>query len=259
MKKIFYLLLFPVSLFAQKNYPTLIDDYMKAAVNVNQFSGSVLIAKHDGIIYQKTFGSLDYADTKPLDRNSMFETGIITEEFTAAAILLLKDKGRLQLTDPITKYFPELPYNNITIQHLLTHTSGLPDYYDEVMKNKWGTENYATNKDIIKGLSTANIPLAWQPGTHYDEYHYFTEYPLLASVIEKVSGKTYADFMQSEIFTPLQLQHTKVLTGLQTEKGTTPNHTESIYFDETKQKFFPADSFTYFGAEYNHVAKNILG
>ena len=69
---------------------------MNAAVNINQFSGSVLIAKHDSIIYQKTFGTIDYANTKPLDSNSMFELGNITEEFTAAAILLLKDERQTE-------------------------------------------------------------------------------------------------------------------------------------------------------------------
>ena len=110
----------------------------------------------------------------------MFQLGIITEEFTAAAILLLKDESKLKLSDPITRYFPELPYSNVTIKHLLTHTSGLPDYYEQVMKGKWGTERYATNADIINNLAVARVPLAWERGTHFDEYHYFTEYPLLA-------------------------------------------------------------------------------
>jgi CubicO group peptidase (beta-lactamase class C family) len=79
MKKIFILLLFPFALHAQKDYTALLDNYMKAAVSINQFTGSVLIAKGNNIIYQKTFGTLDYADTKPLDGNSMFEIGKITE------------------------------------------------------------------------------------------------------------------------------------------------------------------------------------
>jgi CubicO group peptidase (beta-lactamase class C family) len=192
MKKLVFLLILPFSLKAQKDYPALLDKYMQAAVSVNQFSGAVLIVKHDSIIYQKNFGTLDYANTKPIDSNSMFELGIITEEFTAAAILMLKDEGKLKLTEPITKYLPELPYKNVTIQHLLTHASGLPDYYDEVMKDKWGTNKYATNDDIIKALAAAKVPLAWQPGTHYNESHYYTEYSLLAAIIEKVSGLKYA-------------------------------------------------------------------
>jgi CubicO group peptidase (beta-lactamase class C family) len=259
MKKIFLLLILPLSLQAQKDYPALIDRYMQSAVNINQFSGSVLVAKHNKIIYQKVFGTLDYANTKLLDSNSMFELGNITEEFTAAAILLLKDQGKLKLTDPITKYLPELPYNTVTIKHLLTHTAGLPDFYDEGMKGKWGTEKLATNRDVIKSLAAANLPLKWKPGTKNDDYHYYTEYPLLASVIEKISGLSYADFMQQKIFAPIHLNHTKVFAELQVNKKLHPNHTESVYFDESKQKFFPADSFKYVGPDISYAINGVLG
>jgi CubicO group peptidase (beta-lactamase class C family) len=259
MKKILFLLMLPSLLKAQKNYPELLDQYMQAAVEINQFSGSVLIAKGDKIIYEKTFGTLDYAATQPLDSNSMFELGILSEEFTATAILLLKDEGKLKLTDFITKYFPELPYSNITIKQLLTHTSGLPDYYEEVMKNKWGTEKYATNADVLKSLATAKIPLAAPPGIRFEQNRYFTDYVVLAALIEKVSGESYAGFLQRKIFTPLQLLHTKVLTSLQLYEHKTPNHTESIYFNEAKQQFFPADSFSYMDQEYRHIANDIVG
>ncbi len=232
---------------------------MQAAVNVNQFSGSVLIAKHNNIIYQKTFGTIDYANTKPLDSNSMFELGNITEEFTAAAILLLKEKGKLKLTDTITKYLPELTYNTVTIKDLLTHTSGLPDFYDEGMKDKWGTKKVATNDDVVKSLAETKAPLAWKPGTKYDEYHYYTEYPLLASIIEKISGLSYKDFMQQNIFTPLQLENTKVFAELEANKKLHANHTESVFFDESKQQFFPPDSFTAFGPELGYATNAVVG
>ncbi len=259
MKKIFFLLILPFSLQAQKNYTVLIDQYMRAAVNINQFSGSVLVAKHNNIIYQKVFGTIDYANTKLLDSNTMFELGNITEEFTAVAILLLKDEGKLKLTDPITKYFPELPYKTVTIKHLLTHTSGLPDYYDEGMKDKWGSEKLATNRDVIRSLAAAKVPLKWKPGTRYDDHYYYTEYPLLASIIEKISGLSYADFMQQKIFTPIHLNHTKVFAELQVNKKLHPNHTESVFFDESKQQFFPADSFKFFNAEFFHAVNGVLG
>jgi CubicO group peptidase (beta-lactamase class C family) len=202
--------MFPFFLKAQKNYAPLLDHYMQAAVKVNQFTGSVLIAKGGSIIYQKTFGTIDYANTKLLDSNSMFEIGKITEGFTAAGILLLRDKGKLTLDDKITKYFPELPYSNVTIKHLLTHTSGVPDYFDALMHGKWDTGKLATFADIIQRMAAAKIPLAWKPGEKWDGQYYYTEFPLLGDIIEKISGQTYADFMQEKIFTPLHLQHTKV-------------------------------------------------
>ena len=259
MIKILCFLILPFALQAQNDYPKLLDNYMEAAVNVNQFSGSVLIAKHNSIIYQKTFGTIDYANTKPLDSNSMFELGNITEEFTAAAILLLKDKGKLKLTDTITKYLPELPYNTVTIKDLLTHTSGLPDFYDEGMKDKWGTEKVATNNDVVKSLAETKAPLAWKPGTKYDEYHYYTEYPLLASIIEKISGVSYEDFIQQNIFAPLQLHNTKVFAELEANKKLHANHTESVFFDESKQKFFPPDSFKAFSPELGYATNAVVG
>jgi CubicO group peptidase (beta-lactamase class C family) len=259
MKKILLFLILPFALHAQKNYTTLLNNYMQAAVSVNQFSGSVLVADHENIFYQKTFGTIDYANTTILDSNSMFDLGSITEEFTAAAILLLRDEGKLKLTDVITKYFPELPYNTVTIKHLLTHTSGLPDFYDEVLSNKWGTEKLATNADVVNALAKAKVPLGWQPGKRFDVYHYYTEYPLLASVIEKISGLSYADFMQQNIFTPLHLNNTKVFAELQVNKKLNSNHTEGVYFDEQKQKFFPSDSIRQMPPEFHYAVEGVVG
>jgi CubicO group peptidase (beta-lactamase class C family) len=258
MKKVLFLLLLPFVVFAQKDYTAQIDNYMQAAVKINQFSGSVLIKKRGNIIYEKTFGTLDYAAKHPLDNNSMFELGLITEEFTATAILLLRDEGKLKLSDPITAYFPELPYSNLTLEHLLTHTSGLPDYYEGVMKNKWGTKTFASNNDIIKQMALAKIPLACQPGSKYDDSWRFTDYILLAAVIEKVSGLGYVQFLQRKMFGPLNMRHTAAYIDLQKENRALV-HTESVYFDETKQQLFPSDSFQYLGAEYTHIAKNIVG
>ena len=229
MRLFLIILILPATLYAQKDHGALLDQYMQAAVSVNQFSGSVLIAKHDNIVYQKVFGTIDFANTTPLDNNSMFELGNITEEFTAAAILLLKDKDKLKLTDTITKYLPELPYNTVTIKDLLAHTSGLPDFYDEGMKDKWGTEKVATNYDVVKSLAETKAPLARKPGTKYDEHHYYTEYPLLASIIEKISGVSYAEFIQQNICAPLQLHNTKVFAELEANKKLHANHTESVF------------------------------
>lgn len=259
MKKVFLLLIFPVFLKAQKNYPALLDQYMRAAVTVNQFSGSVLVAKHGKIIYQKVFGTVDFADTKPLNQNSMFEIGKLTEGFTAAGILLLQDKGKLKLEDKVTRYFPELPYSSVTIKHLLTHTSGLPDYFDAVMLGKWDSGRLATHADVVQRLATAKVPLAWEPGKKWDERYYYTEYPVLAAIIQKISGQTYADFMQQNIFTPIHLAHTKVFAELQLNKKQHSNHTESVYYDESKQQFFPAGNFNAFPAEFTSATQGIVG
>lgn len=258
MNKLLCLLLISGMLRAQKNYPALLDAYMIGAVSVNQFSGSVLVAKNGNILYQKTFGTLDIKNEHLLDTNSMFELGIICEEFTAAAVLKLQEIGKLKLSDPITKWLPELPYSNVTIKHLLTHCSGIPDYYDEAMTGRWGHTKAANNEDVVRMLAAVKPRLKWIPGTKYNEHQYYTEYPLLACVIERISGQSYGSFMQAHFFTPLHLHHTKVFTDMAPARKENPGHTESIYFDELKQQFFAADSI---GAspEYLYSTESVVG
>lgn len=121
MKKTFLLLLFPFVLYAQHNN-SLFDLYMEGQTNLYGFNGNVLVSKDGNVIYKKSFGFADYNTKRKLDSNSIFDCGSIAKEFTAMGILLLKDKGKISYTDTLRKFFPELPYSNITIQQLLTHT-----------------------------------------------------------------------------------------------------------------------------------------
>jgi CubicO group peptidase (beta-lactamase class C family) len=256
MKTILLILAFPLSLQAQQKYQAQLDSYIRSAVDINQFNGCVLVAQSGKIIYQSPFGYTDFASTRLLTNNSLFDIGKVTEQFTAAGILLLEEKKKLKLTDPITTYYPELPYNNITLHHLLTHTSGLPDYY-ELMKGKWGTDRLATNADMIKYLADAKTPLLFKPGQKYE--HCFTGFPLLASVIEKVSGLGYAEFMQKNFFNPLKMNHTRVLSLLHSQKKNYPGHTEGVPFYEPEQEFTPADSIRQFPSEMWFISEGILG
>ena len=95
---------------------------MEGQTNLYGFNGNVLVSKDGNVIYKKSFGFADYNTKKKLDSNSIFDCGSIAKEFTAMGILLLKDKGKISYTDTLRKFFPELPYSNITIQQLLTHT-----------------------------------------------------------------------------------------------------------------------------------------
>ncbi|MBC7830086.1 MAG: serine hydrolase [Chitinophagaceae bacterium] len=253
MKKIFFLLTLPFALHAQKNYSAQLDEYMQSVVDINNYYGNVLIAKGGNIIYQKSFGYKDYQAKFPLDNNSIFEVGAVTEQFTAAAILLLAEQNRLTLTDHITKYFPELPYKTITIEHLLTNTSGLPEFYEEVMKDKWKENRLATNADMIYYLSRENVPLHFQPGQKYEDTG--TGFSILASIIEKISGLSYKDFLQQNIFNPLQLKHTGVLLGAHVHKTPNPEYAQPIAYDEIAKKYLPADSLS---QEFSNLFLNIL-
>src|SRR5699024_9648061 len=122
-------------------------------------------------------------------------------QFTAMGILLLQKEGKLKFSDPISKYIPELTfYDTITIQHLIHHTSGLPDYMKLFYKH-WDRSKFATNKDIVNLLKQYKPKLHFKPGEEFEYSN--TGYALLALIIEKVSGKSYGDFLKQKIFIPL--------------------------------------------------------
>ncbi|HEX5171611.1 MAG TPA: serine hydrolase [Cyclobacteriaceae bacterium] len=231
MKIVYLLLLFPISLSAQNN-TNLFDAYMKAETDLYHFNGNVLVAKNGKIIYQKAFGHADYDAKTTLDNNSIFDCGSIAKEFTAMGILLLKDKGVIGYADTLRKFFPELPYNKITIQQMLTHTSGIPDGFGLVAKY-FDHDKIATNEDFIRLLATEKPPALFQPGE--DMMYSGTAFILLASIIEKLSGQSYVAYMDNHVFKPLGMTHTQVAIGPRSTKDIPGLAYGFIYSDSSKR------------------------
>jgi len=239
MKKIILLFLFPFILNAQKDYTVLLNKFMQAEVAVNHFNGNVLVAKSGNIVYQKAFGYRNYETKELLDNNSVFELASVSKQFTAMGILLLKEKGKLKLSDSLRKFFPELPYNNITIQNLLTHTSGLPDYMEE-MAGKWDHKKIAFNEDMIRFLSEEKPAAHFIPGEHWE--YSSTAYVLLASIIEKVSGITFKAFMQKNIFIPLKMKNSRVYNTRRSSNEIIPNYAYGYVYSDSLRKYILPDS-----------------
>jgi CubicO group peptidase (beta-lactamase class C family) len=211
MKKIsLFIMLAFAAIAGAQDRSTGIDSLFTAMSKKGEFNGNVLIAEKGNVIYKKSFG-LRNEDTKaPLDENSIFELASVSKQFTAMAIVLLEQKGKLKYDDKLSKFFPELAfYGDVTVRNLLNHTGGLPDYM-ELMDKSWDHSKIATNKDIIS-IMAAQKPVAVFPAGTKFEYSN-TGYALLASVIEKASGMSYADFLQKNIFTPLKMIDTFVYT-----------------------------------------------
>ncbi|MFL9845298.1 serine hydrolase [Flavobacterium rhizosphaerae] len=209
MKSILYVLIivFVQTVFGQ-NKTQKIDSLFTSLYNSNKFNGNILIAEKDSIIFTKSFGYANESTKEKLNENTIFELASCTKPFTAMAILILKDQGKLNLDDKISKYIPELyKYNNITIRNLMNHTGGIPDYM-ALMDTIWDKSKIATNKDIIKILEKQQPNELFEPNTK-EEYSN-TGYALLATIIEKTSGKTYAEFLESAIFKPLKMTRTFV-------------------------------------------------
>jgi CubicO group peptidase (beta-lactamase class C family) len=166
---------------------------------------TVIVVKDGKTVLRKAYGMADIASKRPLTPDTALRIGSITKQFTATAILMLAEEGKLSLADDITKYLPDYPAQGrkITIEHLLTHTSGIPSYTSK--------PGYMMNmaRDVTVGAmidSFKNDPLEFEPGSHYKYNN--SGYFLLGAIIEKVSGQSYADFLQQRIFTPLGMTHT---------------------------------------------------
>lgn len=207
-------LFLPTYAFGQKGIH-IIDSVLMTLYNQGKLNGNVLLAEKGQIVYNQSFGYANEATKEKLNENSVFCLASVSKQFTAMAIVILKEQGKLNYDDKITKYFPELSaYDNITIRSLLNHTSGLIPEMEPLLNTREVQEylsnhknsNLFTNKDIIAFLSIYKPKLRFSPETKFEYCN--TGYFLLASVIEKVSGTTYGNYLDQFIFRPLQMSHT---------------------------------------------------
>ena len=177
-----------------------IDEYLKAEYKANEPGVSFLIAKDGKPIYQKAFGMANLELNVPMTTTNVFEIGSITKQFTAVAILMLEEQGKLKVEDDITKYIPDYPTQGkkITIHQLLNHTSGIKSYTSmaSFMKNARTDMSPKELIDVFK-----NEPMDFDPGEQF--LYNNSGYILLGYIIEVVSGETYADFIQKHIFDTL--------------------------------------------------------
>ncbi|MEP6712289.1 MAG: serine hydrolase domain-containing protein [Ferruginibacter sp.] len=221
-----------------QNNSSFFDKYMQGQTDLYGFNGNVLIAQNGKVLYKKSFGYADYNTKSKLDSNSIFDCGSIAKEFTAVGILLLKDKGLISYADTLRKFFPGLPYNNVTIQQLLTHTSGMPDGFGVVSKF-FDHNKTASNDDIIALLAREKPPLLFEPGK--DLMYSGTAFNLLASIIEKISGQSYKDYMAEHVFKPLGMTHTMVANGPRSTKSI-PGYADGFVYNDSLQTYVNADS-----------------
>ncbi len=217
----------------------LMDDFLTAQATYFNFNGNVLVAENGKIVLQKSYGYADYDAKRVLNDTSVFELASVSKQFTATTILLLKDKGKLKLTDSLRQFFPELPYYNITINQMLTHTSGLPDY-ESAMNEKWDHSEIAFNKDVIAFLANEKPPVVFAPGTRWEYSN--TAYALLASIVEKVSGQTFNDYLATHVFKPLGMNHTRVYNTRRSLKDTISNYAFGYVYSDSLQKHLMPDS-----------------
>ena len=180
-----------------------VDEYMKAVLQVDGFSGTILVARDGKPIVSRGYGMANIELNVPNTPEKIFRLGSITKQFTGMAIAMLQERGKLSVSDPMCNYFTDCPdiWKPITIKHLLTHTSGITNYtaFPDFAKT---TVMPVTTTAMADRLKKEKLEFVPGEKMSYSNSGYF----LLGNIIEKVSGKSYEDFLQENIFTPLGMK-----------------------------------------------------
>ena len=183
-----------------------IDEYIRAEMAKQHIPGLALLVSRDGhVVRAQGYGLANVELQVPVKPATIFQSGSVGKQFTATAVMMLVEEGKIGLEDPLTKYFPDAPatWKQVTIRELLSHTAGFTDYPKDFDMRKDYTE--AELIKIVEG-----IPLAFPPGTKWDYSN--LGYLTLGIVIHKVTGEFYGDFLQERIFRPLGMSTTRIIS-----------------------------------------------
>ncbi len=183
-----------------------VDNYVKSEMARQQIPGVALLVSRAGeVIRAQGYGMANLELQVPVKPETLFQSGSVGKQFTATAIMILVEEGKIELEDPLTKYFPEAPetWKQVTIRELLSHTAGFTDYPKSFDMRKDYSE-----QELLKIVE--KIPLAFTPGTSwsYSNLGFLT----LGIVIHKVTGEFYGDFLQERIFHPLGMNSTRIMS-----------------------------------------------
>ena len=210
-----------------------IDGWLLSLSENRKFNGAILVSKNNKPDLIKTYGYEDLNREKPLSNQSSFRLGSVSKQFTAMALMILKNQDRLEYNDPVQKYLSSFPYSDVTIRHLLTHTSGIADYIELALKDYF---SFFTNISFYLNQSMVNLFYTGKPHEFKDHYtvltsadvlsmvskhrdkRYFlsgekylysnTGYVILSLIVESVAGQSFESFLDQEIFIPMKMENT---------------------------------------------------
>ncbi|TFF34248.1 serine hydrolase domain-containing protein [Mucilaginibacter psychrotolerans] len=189
-----------------------IDAFMQHLHKVSGFNGNVLVAKKGKIIYENTFGWANHLLRDSLKLGSQFELASVTKTMTGTAIMQLWEQGKIKLDQNVKEFFPDFPYEGITIRLLLTHRSGMMNYV-YFLDGIYRGEHLNQSKGLTNADAMAMIA-KYKPARYIapdKKFHYNnSNFMVLGAIIEKVTGKTYADYMMENVFKPAGMTHTHV-------------------------------------------------
>jgi CubicO group peptidase (beta-lactamase class C family) len=197
------------------------DEVVRFEVTNKRFAGSVLIAKDDHIVFSRGYGLANIEWNTSNTPTTKYRIGSVTKQFTAAAILLLEEAGKLKVEDSLKTHWPEAPaaWDKVTIFHLVTHTSGITDFGREEYE-EWKIAETTAENSVSR---FSGRPLSFEPGTQFSYSN--SGYILLGYLIERISGKSYGDFLREKIFTPLGMKD----SGVDSNSAVIPNRAAGYY------------------------------
>ena len=198
--------LLSIGCLAQNSIETKVDEYIRAEMKAQQIPGVALAVIKDGkTIIARGYGLANVEHQVPVKPETIFQSGSTGKQFTATAVMMLVEEGKLALDDNIIRHFPDAPpsWQNITVRHMLTHTSGMTDYPQDFDLRRDYTED-----ELYQRIKA--IPLAFQPGEKWSYSN--LAYVMLGILIHKVSGKFYGDFLQERIFKPLEMTTARIIS-----------------------------------------------
>jgi N-acyl-D-amino-acid deacylase len=184
-----------------------LDSAYTQLYKTNRFNGAVLYAEKGKVVFKKAWGITAANSGTALSTASAFNLASVSKQFVCMAIMQLKEKGLLQYDDDCKKYIPELPYDSISIRHLMTHTSGIPEYFDLFVRHKTPLDTL-TNEKMIEQFATLKPALDFATGTKWAYCN--TNYVLLVSIIERITQQPFATYFHNNIAKPLGLKNTYV-------------------------------------------------
>jgi len=231
-----------------------LNNFFSTLYEKNLFNGSVVISKSDKNILSNNYGFSNIEKKENITNESQFPIASITKTFTSTAILQLQQKGKLNINDSVQKYLTDFPYPNVTIKQLLNNTSGLAQEYnlfDTIIKEQ--PEKIISNHDIIPTFIRFKTPLSFSPGSKW-EYNN-VNFCIAALIIEKISGISYAKYLEKHIFKPAKMKNSfvpidrKIKTRNQVELYAYPNlySTELANTQTLKEPFLISEKSNFYG------------
>lgn len=182
-----------------------IDSILQKAFNSKALNGTILIAREGKILFEKSYGFANFEKKIPLSKKTQFQIASVSKQFTAFGIMELKRQGKLNYDDKVVKFIPAFPYPGIALRHLMQHTSGLPDFWNDIRPGLDTTRSNGNN-EMLAYLIKKKLPLRFETGEKWE--YSDIGYDILATIIEIVSGQSYTKFLKSQVFRPAGMYNT---------------------------------------------------